>query len=93
MIFFLKFIYIYIYIYKTFHFVKIITSIISGCISDRDCMDGKECDVDTYQCVPLTCKEMTSKIGGSIEEKDATPKWFVGDTAEFCCEEGILHYD
>ena len=55
-------------------------------------MDGKECDVDTYQCVPLTCKEMTSKIGGSIKEKDATPKWFVGDTAEFCCEEGILHY-
>ena len=55
-------------------------------------MDGKECDVDTYQCVPLTCKEMTSKIGGSIKEKDAAPKWFVGDTAEFCCEEGILHY-
>ena len=54
-------------------------------------MDGKECDEDTYQCVPLTCKEMTSKIGGSIKGKDATPKWFVGDTAEFCCEEGSLH--
>ena len=82
----------FIYSCKNILFCKKITSIISGCISDRDCMDGKECDVDTYQCVPLTCKEMTSKIGGSIKEKDAKPKWFVGDTAEFCCEEGILHY-
>ena len=52
-------------------------------------MDGKECDVDTYQCVPLTCKETTSKIGGLIKAQEGSSKWFVGDTAEFCCEEGI----
>ena len=62
----------------------------SGCISSNDCLDGKECEAKTNQCVPLTCKEMTSKIGGSIKPKDPyTPsQWFVGDTAEFCCEEG-----
>jgi hypothetical protein len=40
--------------------------------------------------MPLTCKEMTSKIGGSIKPKDENPssQWFIGDTAEFCCEEG-----
>ena len=70
-----------------------------GCISHHDCPEGKECGSNTNHCVPLTCKEFTSNVGGSIKDqrrikrstKDtyALSKWFVGDYAEFCCEEGV----
>ena len=60
-------------------------------MSDNDCPDGKECELPINQCVPMTCRESLSKIGGSINSKQrhASSNWFIGDTAEFCCEEGI----
>ena len=80
------------YNYHINDFKSMIYLYILGCISDNDCPEGKDCDkMNTNQCIPLTCKELTSKIGGSIKSKEpyASSKWFVGDNAEFCCEEGI----
>ena len=61
-----------------------------GCVSNDDCSDGEECDKDTNQCIPLSCRNTTGKLGGSIKMKESydSSKWFVGDVAEFCCEDG-----
>ena len=46
------------------------------------------------QCTPLTCKNTTGKVGGTIKAKDSYKysKWFIGDVAEFCCEDGSYSF-
>ena len=58
-------------------------------------MNGEECDKDTNQCIFLSCRNTTGKLGGSIKMKDSydSSKWFIGDIAEFCCEDGIDIFD
>ena len=66
------------------------TIIFTGCLSNDDCPEEKECDEMQHQCTPLTCKNTTGKIGGTIKPKESYKysKWFIGDVAEFCCEDG-----
>ena len=66
------------------------TIIFTGCLSNDDCPEEKECDEMQHQCTPLTCKNTTGKIGGTIEPKESYKysKWVIGDVAEFCCEDG-----
>ena len=63
---------------------------LSGCVSDYDCPEGKECDESKQECTPLTCKNITGKLGGNIKPKESFEyfKWFIGDVAEYCCEDG-----
>ena len=76
-----------------------LTYINLGCVSDYDCPKEKECDMDMYsttknRCVPMRCMEDRIKIGGSIKDASGMElnktqaAIFVGDTSEFCCEEG-----